>query len=63
MLNRMNWIAWLVATAIVLLWWVPPSLVKAGSVVVPKVPPIVTIVLPPRDVPSDHGHQTREPPQ
>ena len=58
----MNWVAWLVATAIVLLWAVSPSLVKANSVVVPKAPPIVTIVLPPGDGPADKSHQTREAP-
>jgi hypothetical protein len=57
MVDRLNWLAWLVAAAAVLAWVFMPRLAQAGTVVVPKAPTVEVIVLaPPVLSPEDKGH-------
>ncbi|WP_299790174.1 hypothetical protein [uncultured Marivita sp.] len=56
MVDRLNWLAWLVAAAAILAWAFMPRSAQAGTVIVPKAPTVeVTVLSPPVLLPEEKG--------
>ena len=57
--SRLNFLAWLAAAVAILIWALAPTLVQAGTVVVPKAPKVEqTVLAPPVLVPKGTMGQT-----